>query len=45
MTLALNEQYQIQRSKIGALTYQIEITSSDSGKNSLRADIEKVKKK
>src|SRR5450755_4127987 len=30
MTLALNEQYQIQRSKIGALTYQIEITASES---------------
>jgi len=43
-TLALNEQYQIQRSKIGALTYQIEVTHSESDKKSLRSDIEEIKK-
>src|SRR5437868_3351396 len=41
-SLALNEVFQEKRSKIGALTYQIEITSSDSGKNSLRSDIAAV---
>src|SRR5439155_14722096 len=43
-SLALNEEFQKKRSKIGALTYQIEITKSDSGKNSLRNEIAEVKK-
>src|SRR6266478_1186460 len=44
-TLALNEKFQEVRSEIGALTYQIEVTASESGKNSLRADIDKIKKR
>src|SRR5204863_7525534 len=32
-SLALNEEFQKKRSKIGALTYQIEITKDESGKN------------
>lgn len=42
--LALNEPFQEVRSHIGALTYQIEITKSQSTKNSLRAEIEELKK-
>src|SRR5256885_16490809 len=42
-TLALNEKYQELRSEIGALTYKIEVTNSDSGKNSLRKDIAEIK--
>ena len=36
-TLALNDPFQEVRSHIGALTYQIEITDSESSKNSKRA--------
>ncbi len=43
-SLALNEPFQEVRSHIGALTYQIEITKSESRKNSLRAEIEQLKK-
>ena len=43
--LALNEKYQELRSEVGALTYQIEITSGESSKNSLRKDIEKIKQR
>ena len=39
--LALNEKFQELRSEIGALTYEIETTRSESGKNSLRAKIDK----
>ena len=42
--LALNEPFQEVRSNIGALTYQIEITTSESKKNSLRAEIPEIKK-
>ena len=37
--LALNDPFQEVRSHIGALTYQIEVTHSDSTKNSLRKEI------
>ena len=43
-TLALNEPFQEVRSHIGALTYQIEISKSESSKNSMRAEIEQLKK-
>ena len=43
--LALNEKFQELRSEIGALTYQTEIASSESRKNSLRADIAAIKKR
>ncbi|MEO7651828.1 MAG: c-type cytochrome, partial [Bryobacteraceae bacterium] len=43
--LALNEKYQELRSEVGALTYQIEITSGESSKNALRKDIEKIKQR
>src|SRR5262249_17095102 len=41
--LALNDPFQEVRSHIGALTYQIEVTSSESSKNSLRKEIEGLK--
>jgi cytochrome c peroxidase len=41
--LALNDPFQEVRSHIGALTYQIEVTHSESGKNSLRKQIEELK--
>ncbi|MGH9659311.1 MAG: c-type cytochrome, partial [Bryobacteraceae bacterium] len=41
--LALNEKFQELRGEIGSLTYDIEVASSDSGKNSIRKDIEEVK--
>src|ERR1035438_3451219 len=40
---ALNDPFQEVRSHVGALTYQIEITSSESSKNGLRKEIEEVK--
>jgi cytochrome c2 len=43
-TLALNEPFQEVRSHIGALTYEIETTHSDSGKEKLRREIEEIKK-
>jgi cytochrome c2 len=44
-TLALNEKFQEQRSEVTALTYQIEVASSESQKNSLREEIAKVKQR
>jgi len=41
--LALNDPFQEVRSHIGALTYQIEVSSSESSKNSLRKEIEELK--
>jgi cytochrome c1 len=41
--LALNEPFQEVRSHISALTYQIEVSHSESSKNSLRKDIEELK--
>src|SRR6185295_2627749 len=41
--LALNDPFQEVRSHIGALTYQIEVSHSDSSKNSLRKEIEQLK--
>jgi cytochrome c551/c552 len=41
--LALNDPFQEVRSHIGALTYQIEVTHSDSTKNSLRKEIEELR--
>src|SRR5689334_980434 len=41
--LALNDPFQEVRSHIGALTYQIEVSHSDSTKNSLRKEIEGLK--
>src|SRR5579872_2957590 len=41
--LALNDPFQEVRSHIGALTYQIEVTSSESSKDSLRKQIEELK--
>src|SRR5215467_13628138 len=41
--LALNEPFQEVRSHIGALTYQIEVTHSDSSKDSLRKEIEELR--
>lgn len=43
--LALNEEFQVLRSEIGALTYKIEVAGSEQSKNSLRSDIEKIKKR
>src|SRR5438445_5410821 len=42
--LALNDPFQEVRSHIGSLTYQIEVSHSDSSKNSLRQQIEELKK-
>ncbi|MGH9723258.1 MAG: hypothetical protein ACRD8O_23860 [Bryobacteraceae bacterium] len=42
-TLALNEKFQELRSEIVALTYEIETAGSESGKNSLRQKIDRVK--
>src|SRR5579863_4344467 len=44
-TLALNEKFQEQRSEVSALTYQIEVTGGESGKNKLREEIAKVKQR
>jgi cytochrome c551/c552 len=44
-TIDLNNAYQVLRSEISALTYQIEVASSDSTKDSLRKEIEKIKKR
>lgn len=41
--LALNEPFQEVRSHVSALTYQIEVSHSESSKNSLRKDIEQLK--
>ena len=41
--LALNDPFQEVRSHIGALTYQIEVTSGESSKDSLRKQIEELK--
>ena len=41
--LALNDPFQEVRSHIGALTYQIEVTHSDSSKASLRKEIQDLK--
>src|SRR5690242_17740009 len=41
--LALNDPFQEVRSHIGALTYQIEVTHSESSKESLRKEIEELK--
>jgi len=41
--LALNDPFQEVRSHIGALTYQIEVSHSDSSKASLRKQIEELK--
>ena len=40
---ALNDPFQEVRSHIGALTYQTEVTGSESGKASLRKEIEQIK--
>src|SRR5271165_1376919 len=40
---ALNDPFQEVRSHIGALTYEIEVTNSASGKDSLRKQIEELK--
>src|SRR5215831_1644657 len=42
--LALNEPFQEVRSHIGALTYEIEVSHSDSRKESLRSQIADIKK-
>src|SRR5262249_5716832 len=42
--LALNEPFQEVRGHVGALTYQIEISKSDSSKESMRKEIEELKK-
>src|SRR5215471_9170503 len=42
--LALNDPFQVVRSHIGALTYEIEVSHSDSHKDSLRKEIEELKK-
>src|SRR5215467_11560853 len=41
--LALNDPFQVVRAHIGALTYEIEVSSSESHKNSLRQEIQKLK--
>src|SRR5579864_6039066 len=38
--LALNDPFQVVRAHIGALTYEIEVSGSESHKNSLRKEIE-----
>jgi cytochrome c551/c552 len=43
-SLALNDPFQEVRGHVGALTYQIEISKSESGKNSMRAQIGELKK-
>ena len=43
-TLALNEPFQEVRGHIGAITYQIEISKSQSSKESMRKEIEELKK-
>ena len=43
-SLALNDPFQEVRGHIGALTYQIEITKSPSTKDSLRKEIEELRK-
>ena len=43
-SLALNAPFQEVRGHVGALTYQIEISKSESSKNSMRAEIEELKK-
>ncbi len=43
-SLALNEPFQEVRGHVGALTYQIEISKSESSKTSMRAEIEELKK-
>jgi cytochrome c551/c552/uncharacterized coiled-coil DUF342 family protein len=43
-SLALNEPFQEVRGHIGALTYQIEISKSESSKESMRKEIEELKK-
>jgi cytochrome c1 len=42
--LALNDPFQEVRSHIGSLTYEIEVSHSDSRKDSLRKEIEELKK-
>jgi cytochrome c551/c552 len=42
--LALNEPFQEVRGHVGALTYQIEISKSESSKESMRKEIEELKK-
>ena len=41
--LALNDPFQEVRSHIGSLTYQIEVSHSESSKNSLRKEIEELR--
>jgi len=41
--LALNEAFQVLRSEVGALNYELETASSERRKKSLRADIESVR--
>jgi cytochrome c551/c552 len=43
-SLALNDPFQEVRGHVGALTYQIEISKSESSKASMRAEIEELKK-
>ncbi len=43
-SLALNDPFQEVRGHIGALTYQIEIATSESSKDSMRKEIEELKK-
>src|ERR1019366_5438424 len=43
-SLALNEPFQEVRGHVGALTYQIEISKSESSKDSMRKEIEELKK-
>lgn len=43
--LALNEKFQESRAEIVALTYKIETASGEAAKNSIRADIEKIKQR
>jgi cytochrome c2 len=43
-SLALNDPFQEVRGHIGALTYQIEIATSESSKDSMRKQIEELKK-
>jgi cytochrome c551/c552 len=43
-SLALNEPFQEVRGHVGALTYQIEISKSESSKNSMRTEIEELRK-
>src|SRR5580704_18750399 len=41
---ALNDPFQVVRAHIGSLTYEIEVTKSESSKASLRKEIEELKK-